>query len=127
MITPDILLSSPSVDMNMLKVLPTNFSRRPRTSVHMIQLLLAAAESISIPLDLRDLRNDIEILQARDLHEPTQRLDHAELVEIARDNNSGVLVLLQDLGDEPARDLGLLRAAVDAAVDGWAGVALQRG
>lgn len=93
----------------------------------MIQLLLATAESISIPLLIRDLGDNIEILQARHLDKPTQRLHRSELVEIASDDDGSVLVLLQDLSDEGARDFGLASTAIDAAVDGRTSVALQRG
>jgi hypothetical protein len=126
-ITSHILLRRPRINMNMLKVLPAHLPRRPRTSIHVIQLLLAAAKSISIPLLLRDLRNNIQILQTRHLHKPAQRLHCSELVEIACDNNRSILILLQDLGDERARDFSLTSAAVDAAVDGRTSVALQRG
>jgi len=125
MITRNILLSRPGINVNMLKVLPAHLPHRPRTSIHVVQLLLAATKSISIPLLLGNLRHNIEILQTGDLDKPAHRLHDAELVEVTSDDDSRVLVLLQDLSNERARDFSLASAAVDATVDWWASIALQ--
>lgn len=126
MVTSNILLRNPSVDVHVLEIAPANPPRRPRASVHVVQLLLARAEGVSIPLVLRHLPDDIQVLKPGDLNKAAQGLNDGELVEVARGNDGGVLVLRQDLRDERACQLGLLRAAVDAAVDGRARVALER-
>lgn len=93
----------------------------------MIQLLLARAESVRVALEFRDFSNNIKVLEARDLNEPAQRRHSGELVQVAGNDDRGILVLLQDLGNEAAGDFGLADTAVDAAVDGRAGIALQGG
>lgn len=113
--------------MHMLKVSLAHLPRRPRASINMIQLLLARAEGVRVSLELRNLSNNVKVLEARNLNEPAQRRHSSELVQVAGDDNRGVLVLLQDLGDEAAGDFGLADTAVDAAVDWRTGVALEGG
>jgi len=110
--------------MDMLEVLPAHLPRCPRTSVHVVQLLLAGTESVRVTLEFRNLSNNIEVLKAGDLDKSAQRLDSSELVEVASNDDRGVLVLRQNLGDEAASDLGLADTAVYAAVDGRASIAL---
>lgn len=127
MITRHILRAHPSANMHVLKVLLTHLPRRPRASIHMIQLLLARSESVSIPLVLRNLGHNVQILKPRNFDEAAQGLNHSELVEITSGDNGGVLVLLENLGDESTGHFGLAGAFFDAVVDGRAGVAFQRG
>ena len=81
---------------------------------------------LSIPILLLSLERLIKLNQPAHLGKPRQRLHKRKLVKVARGNHARRRVRFHDLADELGRDLGLLRALLDRAVDGRAHVAVHR-
>ncbi|KAH0294467.1 hypothetical protein KCU62_g120, partial [Aureobasidium sp. EXF-3399] len=67
---------------------------------HMIKLLAVHVEEVRESLELGDIRSLVEIFEIGDLLEVLERLDKRELVEVASDDNLGVLILGKDVGNK---------------------------
>jgi hypothetical protein len=74
---------------------------------HVIKLLAVHVKEICVPLKLRNVRSFIEIPQVGDLFEVLDRLDKGELVKVTSDDDLGLLVLGEDVGNKLLCDVSL--------------------
>ncbi|KAI7506309.1 hypothetical protein KC367_g12 [Hortaea werneckii] len=109
MITDDIRRTNPTTNMDMLELRPHLLPpprRQARGDIHMIELLGIDAKGIRIALDILNAHDFIQIAESADVLEKRKRLDPSELVEIACGDDSRVLVLGEEGGDERAGGRG---------------------
>lgn len=98
MVTHLVAITSPGVDMHMLKL--DLLARDARRHVHVVELLRVHVEQVRVPLLGRQLGHLVQVQQARLGHERLERRDEGELVEVASRDDRGRGVFGEDRGDE---------------------------
>jgi hypothetical protein len=97
-------LGHPSVDVNMLVLC---LWLESLADEHVIKLLAVHVKEICIPLKLRNVCSFVENSQVGYLFEVFDRLDKGELVEVTSDDDLGLLVLSEDVGNKFLCDVSL--------------------
>jgi hypothetical protein len=90
-------LGHPSVDVDMLVLC---LGLEGLADKHVIKLLTIHVEEVCVSLELRDVSSLIEIPQLRNIFEVLKRLDKGKLVEVTSDDDLGVLVFLENIGNK---------------------------
>lgn len=115
-ITRRIIIAHPRVHMDML-ILRLATPSQARRYIQVIQLLAVHVEEVRVLLSRGNTDDIVQILQSRDRSKVLERLNECEFVVVARGHDGGVTVKAEDLADERACDIRLLRTLFDASIN----------